>query len=504
VRWSKVRRATYSLSAGLIFTLGLAPFDLKIASLLSLAMLYGALVNQTAKEGALMGWLYGAGFFGAGVSWVFVSIHVYGGAPTSLAILLTFIFCGGLAVLPAIQAAIFCHLQPKNVLQRGLFFAGLWVTFEWVRTWLLTGFPWLFAGYASIDTPLAGWAPVLGVLGVSLLIALSAAGLAEIFFTRDRRTAFIWISWSFSLLLVGTLLEQINWTTSTGNKAKAVVYQPNTSLFDKWDPNNTQAILEDYLAHAQFHTPDTDLLIWPEGALPFYLDQAPNYIARLNELGVANDASIVLGVATREGSQRFNSIVTLGNVTDEYRKQKLVPFGEFVPLESQLRGLIGFFDLPMSNFSRGGKDQGSLLTGIGELAPFICYEVVYPDFVAKRSRTSQILVTISNDAWFGTSHGPHQHFQMVRFRSLELQKPTIRGANNGITAVVLPTGEVEKALPQFEKGNLILSVEPHEGLTPFARWGSGPVILVSLLLSLPSITSTAASVVRKIGIKAQR
>ena len=238
--------------------------------------------------------------------------------------------------------------------------------------------------------------------------------------------------------------------------------------------------------------------------MPFYLDQAPNYIARLNQLGEINDASIVLGVATREGSQRFNSIVTLGNAADEYRKQKLVPFGEFVPLESQLRGLINFFDLPMSNFSRGSKDQGSLMTGIGELAPFICYEVVYPDFVAKRSRTSQILVTISNDAWFGTSHGPNQHFQMVRFRSLELQKPTIRGANNGITAVVLPSGEVDKALPQFEKGNLILSVEPHEGLTPFARWGSGPVILLSLLLLLPSITSAAASVARKIGIKAQR
>lgn len=508
VRWSQSQRAVCSLVAGLIFTLALAPFDLKIASLASIALFYSALEGQTVKRGAALGWLFGAGFFGAGVSWVYVSINVYGNAPTPLAFLLTFIFCGGLALLPATQAALFCRFQPSTALARILTFSGLWVTFEWVRTWLLTGFPWLFVGYASIDTPVAGWAPITGVFGVSLLIALTATGLGEALKRRTSSAGASWLIWSGAILIGGGFLQQLQWTQSTGETVKAVIYQPNTSLRDKWDPRKRQTFLADYLIHAETYSPDADLILWPEGALPFYLDQAPNYIARLDEIGKTNDTSIVLGIGTRDGSSRFNSIVTLGNASDEYRKQKLVPFGEFVPLESQLRGLIAFFDLPMSNFSPGSDNQDSLTIGAGELAPFICYEIVYPDFVARGSHTSPILVTISNDAWFGTSHGPHQHFQMVRFRSLELQKPTLRGANNGITAVILPSGRVAEALPQFTNDNLIASVQPREGLTPFARWGSLPIILISLFLSIPALAQAIAGgatrVVTKIGIKPQR
>ena len=508
MRWSQLQRAICSLLAGLIFTLALAPFDFKLASLISLGVFYLALNGQTAKRGAALGWLFGAGFFGAGVSWVYVSINVYGNAPMPLALLLTVIFCGGLALLPALQAAVFCRLRSENMLARILTFGGLWVLFEWVRTWLLTGFPWLFAGYAGIDTPLAGWAPIVGVFGVSMLIALTAAALAEVLRLRTRSTAIAWAVWTGTILASGSALQQIPWTKSTGETVNTVIYQPNTSLLDKWDPQKTQGFLRDYLVHAQSYSRAHDLLIWPEGALPIYLDQAPKYMSRLNKIGAENDASIVLGIGTREGQKRFNSIVTLGNASDEYRKQKLVPFGEFVPLESQLRGLIAFFDLPMSNFSRGSRDQDSLTIGIGTLAPFICYEIVYPDFVAGGSGASPMLVTISNDAWFGTSHGPHQHFQMVRFRSLELQKPTVIGANNGISAVVLPSGDVNKTLPQFTKGNLIASVETYEGLTPFARWGSLPIVLISLLFSVPAISQRLATattrVVRKVGIKPQR
>ena len=217
------------------------------------------------------------------------------------------------------------------------------MTFEWVRTWLLTGFPWLFAGYASIDTPVAGWAPITGVFGVSLLIALTAAGLGEALKRRTSSAGVSWLIWSGAILIGGGFLQQLQWTQSTGETVKAVIYQPNTSLRDKWDPRKRQTFLADYLTHAETYSRDADLIVWPEGALPFYLDQAPNYIARLSQIGEINDASILLGIGTRDGSQRFNSIVTLGNARDEYRKQKLVPFGEFVPLESQLRGLDRLF-----------------------------------------------------------------------------------------------------------------------------------------------------------------
>jgi apolipoprotein N-acyltransferase len=229
------------------------------------------------------------------------------------------------------------------------------------------------------------------------------------------------------------------------------------------------------------HAALADLVVWPEGALPFYFDQAPGYITQLRELATDNGATIITGMPTRAAGQRFNSIVAIGDDLETYNKQKLVPFGEFVPWESQLRGLISFFDMPMSNFSVGDSRHQRLNTFVGPLAPFICYEIVYPDFVARGSKESNILITISNDAWFGTSHGPHQHFQMARYRALELQKPLVRGANNGITALVDFNGDVAAQLPQFERDTLRAQVQPRTGLTPYAQLGNWPALLISLL-----------------------
>ena len=217
--------------------------------------------------------------------------------------------------------------------------------------------------------------------------------------------------------------------------------------------------------------------------MPFFKDQATNYLNGIDSIAEQNGATIITGLPTRNAGSRYNSIVALGNGDGQYDKQKLVPFGEFVPLESMLRGLISFFDLPMSNFSRGEGGYQSLLVNGTPLAPMICYEVVYPDFVAAGSRQANALITISNDAWFGSSIGPHQHFQMARFRALEMGKPLLRGTNNGITAFIDHRGSVVSKLPQFEQGILTGSVSTRDGLTPFARAGSLPtLILVAILL----------------------
>lgn len=371
-------------------------------------------------------------------------------------------------------------------------FACLWVTFEWLRTWLLTGFPWLFAGYTALDTVLAGWAPVIGVLGVSLLVAVTAAGVAELVLYRSVSRGIMLASWVVSLAGAGYLLGSAQWTQPTGETHQVTVYQPNIALEDTWDRNNAPLLLNDFLNHAKAHGPSADLVVWPEGALPFYFDQAPGYMSELRRIAHSNEGSIVTGMPTRAGNRRFNSIVSVGQSSQTYNKQKLVPFGEFVPLEESLRGAIDFFDLPMSNFSKGDAAQLPLSTSMGSLAPFICYEIVYPDFVAKGSRSSNLLITISNDAWFGSSHGPHQHFQMARYRALELQKQLIRGANNGITAIIDEQGGIVSKLPQFERATLEDQVTPREGLTPFARFGSTPILLISLIFPL------------FIGIKARR
>ena len=485
-------RALLCLLAGSIFTLGLAPFDLKLLSLISMAFFALALTGQSWRPSLLLGWCYGLGFFGAGVSWVYVSINVYGYAPLPLAFMLTTLFCAGLALLFAIQAAFFSLLRPAQMGLRTALFACLWVVFEWLRTWLLTGFPWLFAGYTALDTAVAGWAPVIGVLGVSWLIAVTAAGLAE--FATDRRvlSGITLASWIVSIAGAGYLLGFFQWTEPTGKARMVTIYQPNTALEDTWDRSNAPTLLNDFLDHAKAYAPSADLVVWPEGALPFYLDQAPGYLSELRRIAKKNESTIITGMPTRAGNRRFNSIVSIGQTFQTYNKQKLVPFGEFVPLEASLRGVIDFFDLPMSNFSKGDASQLPLSTSVGSLAPFICYEIVYPDFVAKGSRLSNLLITISNDTWFGSSHGPHQHFQMARYRAIELQKQLIRGANNGITAIIDERGGIVSKLPQFERATLEDQVIPREGLTPFARFGSTPILLISLIFSL------------FIGIKARR
>jgi apolipoprotein N-acyltransferase len=485
-------RALLCLLAGSIFTLGLAPFDLKLLSVVSMAVFALALTGQSWRPSLLLGWCFGLGFFGAGVSWVYVSINVYGHAPLVLALALTALFCAGLALLFAIQAAVVALLRPAQLGLRIILFACLWVAFEWLRTWLLTGFPWLLAGYTALDTAVAGWAPVIGVLGVSWLIAVTASGVAEIMVDRHASRGIALASWIVSIAGAGYLLSSVQWTEPTGGARKVAIYQPNIALEDTWDRNNAPILLNDFLKHAKAYVPSSDLVVWPEGALPFYFDQAPGYMSELRRIASSNEGTIVTGMPTRSGNRRFNSIVSVGESSQTYNKQKLVPFGEFVPLEESLRGVIDFFDLPMSNFSKGDALQLPLSSSLGSLAPFICYEIVYPDFVAKGSRSSNLLITISNDAWFGSSHGPYQHFQMARYRALELQKPLIRGANNGITAVIDEQGGIVSKLPQFERATLEGEVIPREGLTPFARFGSAPILFISLIFPL------------FIGIKARR
>lgn len=477
-------RALLCLLAGSIFTLGLAPFDLKLLSLVSMAVFAFALTGQSWRPSLLLGWCFGLGFFGAGVSWVYVSINVYGHAPLVLALALTTLFCAGLALLFAIQAAVFALLRPTQLGLRIILFACLWVAFEWLRTWLLTGFPWLFAGYIALDTVMAGWAPVIGVLGVSWLTAVTASGVAEIMVDKCASGRITLASWIVSITGAGYLLNSVQWTEPTGEARKVAIYQPNIALEDTWDRNTAPILLNDFLEHAKAYAPSADLVVWPEGALPFYFDQAPSYMSELRRIASSNEGTIVTGMPTRSGNRRFNSIVSIGQSSQTYNKQKLVPFGEFVPLEESLRGVIDFFDLPMSNFSKGDASQLPLASTMGSLAPFICYEIVYPDFVAKGSRSSNLLITISNDAWFGSSHGPHQHFQMARYRALELQKPLVRGANNGITAIIDEQGGIVGKLPQFERATLEDQVTPRRGLTPFARFGSAPILLISLIFPL--------------------
>lgn len=470
-----------ALLAGGLITLSLAPFNIWLLSLLAPLAFWWLLQNLTTRQILVRGWLFGLGVFGSGASWVYVSIHEHGGTPPLLAGMMTWSFVAGLALFFALQAWIWQRWFCKTSVL--ISWPALWVLMEALRSWLLTGFPWLLLGTAHLNSPFSGWAPVLGVYGVSGLSVL--AGLL-VFYTLKPSQAFKHRAASLVFLLVlmaaGLGFKHQQWTQPYGEPLEIGLVQGNIPQQEKWDPIQQRQIIQQYLQLSQ-QLGELDLLIWPETALPLLPRQAEPYLRRaLQQAG--EQAGLITGLPSRaeEQGRYYNSLVTAGTARGEYHKVKLVPFGEYVPMESQLRGLIEFLDLPMSSFIPGNSHPANLQVRDTLVAPLICYEVAYAGFSARQAHQSHWLLTVSNDSWFGTSIGPLQHFEMARFRALETARPMARATNNGITALIDHQGQVITRLPQFEAAVLKGSLQPREGATPFMQTGSLPLWLLCILL----------------------
>lgn len=470
--------------SGALFVPGLAPMSAWPSTLLSIAALLYLMHRKSQQSAFLIGWLYGVGLFGAGVSWVYVSIQVHGQAPPLLAGTLTALFCLGLATLTGLQMALYRRCSRGRKTPSSLLFAAIWVLFEWLRSWLFTGFPWLYAGYIALDTPAAGWAPVVGVYGLSFLIAGLSAAIGSLALNtasalRKRGAeASIWVI----IILTGMPLSAVSWTQDRSAPLTVAIYQPNIPLEKKWDRRYFRAIQQQYTDNSRPYFKNTDLVLWPESALPTYKDRIEDYLSLVSTEATETGTTLITGIPTRDAQGGYNSIVALGLGAGEYRKQKLVPFGEYVPFEENLRGLIQFFDLPMSNFIPGPNVPPILSAGPLKVASFICYEIVYPGFVWQGARDAALLVTVSNDSWFGHSIGPLQHLQMARFRALETGRPLLRGTNNGVSAIIDHKGDLLVATPQFQEVVITGEVQPKTGLTPLMWLGSTPILAFCGLL----------------------
>lgn len=481
-----------ALAAGPLITLSLAPFDIAptgVAALLLLALLLDRL---SPGQAFARGWWFGAGFWLSGASWVYVSIHDYGYASVPLALTLTLGYCLGLALLHALFAWSYVRFVRERPTGRWLGFAGLWVLWEWFRSWALTGFPWLYTGYAHVDGPLAGWAPIGGVFTVGLIVALTAAALALWFTPRRSRIA---LGVALALWLGGWGLKQVDWVAPKGEPVSIALVQANVPQQVKWDADFYRQTLALYRDLSAPLWDKAQIIVWPEAAIPAFYDQAQDFVDSQAALATKHGNTLITGIPTREftGGKTaiHNSIVALGEQRSVYHKQRLVPFGEYVPLEQWLRGLIRFLDMPMSAFSAGRAGQPPLPAGDLKLGPLICYEVVYPDLVAEWLPHSDALITISNDAWFGHSIGPLQHLQMAQMRALEAGRPMIRGTGNGVTALIDYRGRITAQAPQFERTTLTGAIQPMQGATPFALTGVWPSITAAALLVIGGLLAPA-------------
>lgn len=491
--------------AGALLPLAFSPVNFYLISVLSPAVLFYSFLSATPQRAAWLGWWFGMGFFGVGVSWVFVAIYVFGLSSIALSVFLTFISINVLAAFIALQGYLSVYfIQKINLANRMivllLVFPVFWVLFEWFRGWFLTGFPWLSLGYSQTNSVLSGYAAVLGVYGVSWLTTLTAGlilfSITQYHLLNNKKRIAILLSIA-GVWFAGALLLQVNWTEKTGQPLKVSLVQGNVEQISKWDPEQFEKRKQRYLSLTQKNW-DSDLILWPENSLTiFYHDLKDNFLAELSDEAKKNNTDIILGlpVLDRKKDEYFSSLMAINHAIKKkqpqfYHKNHLVPFGEYLPLSSLLRGLIAFFDLPMSGFTPGEYDQKLLSAAGQKIAPTICYEDAFGEDVIRFLPEATLILNASNNAWYGDSFAPHQHLQISQMRALETGRDVMRVTTNGISALIDHQGNITSRSLQFKPYVVSGYVQPRTGVTPYVRWGNYPILLIVLLGIIGSILYT--------------
>lgn len=489
------------LSSILVFLLGaILPFAFAPLGIYTLAFIVPTLLlyfwhKSKPAQAFIQGGLFGLGFYGVGVSWVFISVHNYGNASVGVAALITFAMIAVLSLGPATQGYILIRVfGKKNSVQLYLgAFPATWVIWEWLRSLPMNGFPWLYLGYSQLSTPLRGFAPIIGVYGVSLVVAFLCGCLLLISTRETLRTKWLALFLFVSTIGLGWGLSHQHWTKPTGENLKVALVQANISQELKWRPEQFNQIVQTYASLSEPYWGKSRLIIWPEAALPAFPSQIPHILDKFNNIANAQHSTLLLGILLGQPEQKyFNGILLLGADQGEYRKRHLVPFGEYTPLASIFSFLIHYWKIPMSDFTAGARDQKALKIGSIQFAPFICYEIAYPLQVLKYAQDSGFIVNISDDSWFGKSMASFQQMQMAQFRALETGRYILSAANTGVTGVIDSLGHLTALLPSNQSGVIYTMTPIMQGKTPLMRMNYYPVLaLIILLLLFGAITIIA-------------
>jgi apolipoprotein N-acyltransferase len=464
--------------AGAATVLAFAPLGLFPLAFLTFGLLAHFWMAATPRQAFWSGYAFGLGLFGAGVSWVYVSLHTFGAMPLPLAAVATFLFCAFLALFPAAAGWLQARIPAHPYLRACLLIPAAWTLVEWLLSWIFTGFPWLSIGYASVSWPLQGYAPLLGVFGLSF-ITVSLGGMAWLLFQRQRLLAFA--TTFIAIIVAGQALRHVHWTEPAGEPVSAALLQGNIEQDLKFRPESYAKILATYVRLAE--STSAKLIVFPETSIPRFLDRIePEFLEHLASVAKRNGGDLLLGVPYRKSSEEyFNTVISLGTSPPQaYHKSHLVPFGEFIP--PGFGWLLSVLEIPLSDFSRGGHDQPPIAAAGQRVAVNICYEDAFGDEIARRVREATILVNVSNVAWFGDSLAPAQHLQIARLRAVETGRMHLAATNTGITAAIDRDGRVLARLAQFTEGRLEVSAQGYGGATPYARYADWPVVIVSLLV----------------------
>lgn len=483
-----------ALISGALITLSFAPFTVWPMAIVSLAAFALLLKDQSTKSIFWRSFAFGVGLYAAGIHWIFVSIHNFGGASPLFAAFLVFIFACFMAAIFAIPFYVLGRWFSKNRFTLIIALPALWLLGEWMRSWLLTGFPWLYLGYAHLNTPLAGWAPIAGVMSISFVLVATAGSIAEWIWkykseTANKKLLVIATGCCTLLWIAGFTFKTITWAEPDTTPIKIGMVQPNVdqSIKLSFDDVSTLAALNQ-LRELSADLWTNDWVVWPEAAIPTsltYQDALP-FLEEMNTKASEHEAALFTGVifADYKARKYYNSVAGLGQGYGFYHKRRLVPFGEYVPLENQVRGLIEFFNLPTSFIHLGPQEQHGLIAKGVRITPAICYEIVYPDLIAQSAKETQVLLSVNNLGWFLDSIQSKQFMQMAQMRALETGRYLVYSTNNGPSAIIDNRGKIISQSDSFTAQTFTGEIYAVKDWTPFMVFGSGPLVIVATLLLL--------------------
>lgn len=478
--------------AGVLLTLSFSPFDYWYAAIVALAFLFASWQNISSAHALLRGFLFGLGVFASGVSWVYFSIHDMSSASAIESITLTSAFVVFWAFFPALAGYISVQLALTSTVPiRLLIMSGVWVLVEFIRgSLLLNGFPWLLCGYSQLDSPLAGYVPLIGVYGTGFLLAWTAACVVASFYSKKTRELGI-----VSILIIWTLgsyLQTIKWTHVIGDPIHVALVQGNIAQNQKWRSENKAQTLQLYKNMTAQHW-DSTVIVWPETAIPAYLAQVNDlFLMPLNNEANQHHTDLIVSVPDKNEveNKRYNAVITLGSGQGIYRKRHLLPFGEYLPWQPISGFVLNKINIKLGEFTAGAPEQPLLKAGGYSFIASICYEDAFADVYRQDLADAAYLVNVTNDAWFGQSIEPYQHMQIARMRALETGRYMLRATNTGMTGIVSPDGKISAQAPLFQATVLTGEIVPMAGLTPFAKLGDNAVVYV--LFFLLTITIAAS------------
>lgn len=477
-----------AITAGAILVLAFPPFNWFPIASISPVILLAIWLRSRPLQGLWQGWIFGISFFSMGTSWVYISIHSFSNINIPLAVLITILFIFVLSLFPAIQGFFFSLFRKKFSISISLFiFPSWWVICEWLRSELFTGFPWLFLGYSQTNSPLKGFGPIFGVYGISLVVAFISSCLYLLFFHKKIFIKILSVILIISLFITGGILSVLRWTRPQKESLKVSLIQGNISQWKKWDVNRLLSVLQVYRSETEKHW-YTDIIVWPEAAIPVYPQQVSLFLKNLDEEAKRCKTALIIGIPIyqEKTKEAFNGLIIMGKGKGFYLKRHLVPFGEYTP--PFFSAVMKHFNIPLSNLSPGPQNQPILLAKNISFAPFICYEIAYSSDVLASISGKKFIVVVSDDSWFNGSIASAQQLQIAQMRALETGRYVLYTTNTGITAIINPQGKIQQSVPQDRQIVLSGKIYPVTGKTPLVKWNYYPVAgIIILFLSIAFI-----------------